>query len=135
VASLASRWWLLAGGAAHVSLCAHWLARRVGPLAFAASALAAALCVVTPVHYCLAALVLLLLVDPEDAERPAWAATATALLLWNAAGYAALLATDSRAFANSAVLSPGLLAVLAVHVAAWHRWGRRGPPAASAVAR
>jgi hypothetical protein len=124
VAALAARWPLHAAAAALVALGALSLARRVGPLGFGASALAAVLFVLTPVHYYFSVLVLLLLVDRAEAERPAWAATAAALLLWSAAGYAALLATGSRAFVNSAVLSPGLFAVLAVHVAVWHVWRR-----------
>jgi len=50
-----------------------------------------------------------------------------ALFAWSAIGYAALLATDSRAFVNSAILSPGLFAVLAVHTIAW----RAAPPRAA----
>ena len=119
LAALHARSALHAALAASLALAALLLVRRVGPLGFAAFSLAAALFVVTPVHYYFSVLVLLLLVDPPDAASPAWAASAAALLIWSVAGAAALLATDSRAFANSAVLSPGLFAVLALHALAF----------------
>ena len=83
--------------------------------------LAVVLYLLTPVHYYFSALVLLLLAGPEEAREPGYALTWTALLAWSAAGYAALLATDSRAFVNSAILSAGLFAVLVVHCVAWRR--------------
>jgi hypothetical protein len=124
VASLHARAPLHAAGAGLLGLAALSLARRVGPLAFAATALAIALYVLTPVHYYFAALVLLLLADPGAERGPAYAVTWSALFAWSALGYAALLATDSRAFTNSAILSPGLFAVLAAHIVAW----RAAPP-------
>jgi hypothetical protein len=117
--ALAARAPLHAGLAALLGLGALSLARKLGPQAFAASVLAVGLTVLTPVHYYFSALVLLLLVGEVDAKGPAWAATATALFAWSVTGYASLLATDSRAFTNSAVLSAGLLAVLAIHLAAF----------------
>ncbi len=116
-----------AAGAALLGLAALSLARRVPALVFASTALAVALFVATPVHYYFSVLVLLLLAPPEAVRRPAYAVTWTALFAWSAAGYAALLATDSRAFANSAILSPGLFAVLAAHTIAW-RAQRAGAP-------
>ncbi len=118
---------LHAAGAALLGLAALSLARRVPALVFASTALATALFVATPVHYYFSVLVLLLLVPTEAARRPAYALTWSALFAWSAIGYAALLATDSRAFVNSAILSPGLFAVLAVHTIAW----RAAPPRAA----
>jgi hypothetical protein len=120
-AALGARAPLHAAGTALLALGVLSLALRIGALAFATTALAALLYALTPVHYYFSVLVLLLLADPETARRPAYAVTWTALFLWSAAGYAALLATDSRAFTNSAILSPGLFAVLAAHWLAWRR--------------
>jgi hypothetical protein len=119
LASLAARGALHAAAAAVLGLGLVLLVDRVGPLLFASTALAVALTILTPVHYYLSVLVLLLLVGPEQARAPAYTRSWTALLAWSAAGYAALLATDSRAFVNSAILSPGLVVVLVVHCLAW----------------
>jgi hypothetical protein len=119
LASLAARPALHAAGAALLGLALLSLASRVGALLFATTALAVALTVLTPVHYYFSVLVLLLLAGPEQTREPAYTITWTALLAWSAAGYAALLATDSRAFVNSAILSAGLYAVLLVHCAVW----------------
>jgi hypothetical protein len=81
--------------------------------------------VLTPVHYFFSVLVLLLLVGPEETQAPAYTLSWTALLIWSASGYAALLATDSRAFVNSAILSTGLFAVLLVHCVAWRSMASR----------
>jgi hypothetical protein len=128
VDALRARAPLHAAGAALLGLAALSLARRVGALAFASTALAVALFVATPVHYYFSVLVLLLLAPPEEVRRPAYSVTWILLFAWSALGYAALLATDSRAFANSAVLSPGLFAVLAAHAVAW-----RAAPGRAAV--
>src|SRR5262245_27986037 len=134
VASLQARAALHAAAAAVLGLAVLGLVRRVGALAFAATALAAVLFALTPVHYYFSVLVLMLLAPLDAVRSPAYAVTWTALFAWSAAGYAALLATDSRAFTNSAVLSAGLLAVLATHAIAW--WAAapgfptRGPPRA-----
>jgi hypothetical protein len=119
--SLDARAPLRLAGSALLGLGALSLVPRVGAWTFAATALAVALYVLTPVHYYFSVLVLLLLAGPDDARRAAYAVTWTALFAWSAAGYAALLATDSRAFANSAILSAGLCAVLALHCVAWRR--------------
>jgi len=121
VASLAARAPLRLAGSALLGLGALSLFPRVPAWTFAATALAVALYVVTPVHYYFSVLALLLLADPQQARRPAYAVTWAALFAWSAAGYAALLATDSRAFANSAILSAGLFAVLVLHCVAWRR--------------
>jgi hypothetical protein len=126
VASLQARALLRAAGAGLLGLAVLGLARRVGPLAFAATALAAALYVLTPVHYYFSVLVLLLLPDRGAERGPAYAVTWSALFAWSVLGYAALLATDSRAFVNSAILSPGLFAVLAAHLVAWRAAGAFG---------
>ena len=128
VRALAARAPLLAAGAALLGLALLSLASRVGALAFAATALAVTLYVLTPVHYYFSMLVLLLLAGPEQAREPAYALCWTALLAWSAGGYAALLATDSRAFVNSAILSAGLFAVLVVHCAAWRRTASPAAP-------
>ncbi len=125
--SLAARAPLQAVGAALLGLGALSLVRRVGAWTFAATGLAVALYVLTPVHYYFSILVLLLLAGREQAHGRAYAVTWTALLAWSAAGYAALLATDSRAFVNSAILSAGLCAVLVAHCLAWR--GARGEAA------
>ena len=119
VASLSARAPLALAGAALLGVGALSLFPRVPAWTCASTALAVALYLVTPVHYYFASLVLLLLAGPEQARRPAYALTWTALFAWSAAGYGALLATDSRAFANGAILSPGLFAVLALHCVAW----------------
>lgn len=131
LADLAARAPLHAACVAVLGLAALALAPRRGAHVFAGTALAVALAALTPVHYYFAALVLLLLVDRADAEGPAWAASASALFAWSAAGYASLLATDSRAFTNSAVLSAGLVVALSIHLAAFHaerRPARAGEP-------
>ncbi len=128
VRSLAARTALHAAGAAVLCLALVSLAPRVGALLFATTALAVALTVLTPVHYYFAVLVLLLLVGPEQARAPAATLCWTALLAWSAAGYAALLATDSRAFANSAILSAGLFVVLIVHCLGWRSAARPATP-------
>lgn len=125
VRSLGARFALHAAGAAILALALLSLARRVGPLLFATTALAVALSVLTPVHYYFSVLVLLLLVGPEETQAPAYTLSWTALLAWSASGYAALLATDSRAFVNSAILSTGLFAVLLVHCVAWRSMASR----------
>jgi hypothetical protein len=124
LASLGARALLQVAGAALLALAVLALASRVGPLVFASTALAATLYALTPVHYYFSVLVLLLLPDAGTAHRPGYAVTWTALFAWSAAGYATLLATDSRAFVNSAILSTGLFAVLLAHWAAW----RAAPP-------
>src|SRR5262249_27991104 len=101
----------------------------------AGTALAVALAALTPVHYYFAALVLLLLVGEADARGTAWPLGASALFAWSAAGYASLLATDSRAFTNSAVLSAGLVAVLAVHLLAFQAGGRATPAGGAGAGR
>jgi hypothetical protein len=121
VAALRSRAGLHAAGAAFLAVAALALVRRVGALVFASTALAVALFVLTPVHYYFSVLVLLLLVPRDAVPGRGYAVTWTALFAWSALGYAALLATDSRAFANSGVLSPGLFAVLLAHAIAWRR--------------
>jgi hypothetical protein len=119
VSSLAARGALYAAAAALLGLGLVSLVGRIGALLFATTALGVVLTILTPVHYYFSVLVLLLLVGPEQARAPAYSLGWTALLAWSAAGYAALLATDSRAFVNSAILSPGLVAVLVLHCLAW----------------
>jgi hypothetical protein len=126
--SLAARSALHAAGAALLGVALVSLVRRVGALLFATTALAVALTILTPVHYYFAVLVLLLLVGPEQARAPAATLSWTALLAWSAAGYAALLATDSRAFVNSAILGAGLFVVLIVHCLGWRGAARRATP-------
>ena len=135
LAALAARAPLHAGLVLLLGLAALALARRLGPHAFAGTALAVVLAALTPVHYYFAALVLLPLAGEEDARGPAWAASACALFAWSAAGYAALLATDSRAFTNSAVLSAGLLALLVIHLAAYHAERRTEARAVASAGR
>jgi hypothetical protein len=118
VRALPGRLPLHLAGAALLAAATLPLARKVGALAFAATVLAVSLYLLTPVHYYFSVLVLLLLVERAELRGPAHALIWAALFAWSAAGYASLLATGSRAFTNAAVLSPGLCAVLAVHLAA-----------------
>jgi hypothetical protein len=133
--SLRSRAVLHAAGALALGAAALSLVRRVGALVFAATALAVALFVLTPVHYYFSVLVLLLLAPRDEVRRPAYAVTWSALFAWSAIGYAALLATDSRAFTHGAILSPGLFAVLAAHAIAWRASPAFPRGAAEAVPR